>query len=156
MYILGNKSFRCRWWIEKRQRDREAVCASSVLPAFSHSEYRSFTVTAVSPLTADSVLFTFSLQPGHSLGLAVGQHILLRCMYIYMYMYAYVLTSCKGELVIARRWPIHFIGSKVITLNYYAPTEDYTCIHVHCIYIYMYMYVHIRLVSMCVQGGGRW
>jgi cytochrome-b5 reductase len=35
-------------------------------------------VTAVSPLTADSALFTFSLQPGHSLGLAVGQHILLR------------------------------------------------------------------------------
>ena len=75
--------------MEKKQRDREReVSADNLPPAFSHSEYRSFTVTAVSPLTADSVLFTFSLQPGHSLGLAVGQHILLRC----------VSTPCSGAL----------------------------------------------------------
>ena len=67
--------------MEKKQRDREReLSADSLLQAFSHSEYRSFTVTTVSPLTSDSVLVTFSLQPGHTLGLAVGQHILLRCV----------------------------------------------------------------------------
>lgn len=68
----------CRWWAEKEKRDQETLSTVGLPPAFSHTEYRSFTLTEMTQLTPDTILYTFALQPGHMLGLTVGQHILLR------------------------------------------------------------------------------
>lgn len=46
--------------------------------AISPIEYQSFTVERIQQLSKDSLLFSFSMPAGHTLGLSVGQHIVLR------------------------------------------------------------------------------
>lgn len=70
--------FMCRWFEEKELRDKEKRESLNLLPAFSQSEYRSFILTEMTSLTLDTILYTFSISPDHSVGLLIGQHILLR------------------------------------------------------------------------------
>ena len=46
--------------------------------AISLAEYRPFTVTNIEQVSKDSFIFTFGLPPDTTLGLKVGQHIVLR------------------------------------------------------------------------------
>ena len=50
----------------------------TALSAISPAQYQNFTVEKVQQLSHDSHMFSFKLPPGHTLGLDVGQHIILR------------------------------------------------------------------------------
>ena len=65
---------RAQW---RRLRRREGKDDVSPVAIFQ-SEYRSFTVAEIKQLTADSFVFRFTLPAGHTLGLCIGQHIILR------------------------------------------------------------------------------
>lgn len=69
---------RVRWLKKQEEAGRSAADSTSVLKALSQTECREFTLEDVVRLTRDSNIFTFSLPPNHSLGLQVGQHIVLR------------------------------------------------------------------------------
>ena len=68
-----------RWRREERLRKQEGKDATEVSSVtISQSEYRGFTVVKIEQLTANSFVFTFTLPAGHTLGLCIGQHIILR------------------------------------------------------------------------------
>ena len=71
---------RAQWRREERlRRQKGKGVTDHVSPvAISPSEYRSFSVAKIKQLTADSFVFTFTLPAGHTLGLCIGQHIILR------------------------------------------------------------------------------
>ena len=68
---------RAKWRKSKLKTQEEGV-DSGIAVALSPSEYRTFAVERVKRLTADSLIFTFTLPPGQKLGLQSGQHAVLR------------------------------------------------------------------------------
>ena len=70
---------RAQWRREERLKRQEGRGSDNVSPvAVSPSEYRSFPVSEIRRLSADSFVFTITLPADHTLGLRIGQHIILR------------------------------------------------------------------------------
>lgn len=65
---------RAEWRRLQQMKHKETVMKT----ALSLSQYKLFTISEVEKLTTNTFLFTFSLPPSYTLGLQVGQHVLLR------------------------------------------------------------------------------
>ena len=68
-------SERSKWREEQRAREKGSQVRKV---AVSLVEYRAFTITNVEQISKDSFIFTFGLPLDTTLGLQVGQHIVLR------------------------------------------------------------------------------
>lgn len=70
---------RAQWRKEERLKRQQGKGSGNMYPvAVSPSEYRTFPVSEIKQLNADSFVFTITLPAGHTLGLCIGQHIVLR------------------------------------------------------------------------------
>ena len=70
---------RAQWRKEERLKRQQGKGSDIMYPvAVSPSEYRTFPVSEIKQLNADSFVFTITLPAGHTLGLCIGQHIVLR------------------------------------------------------------------------------
>ncbi len=74
-------SERSKWREGKRRAAREKGGGEKKV-AISLAEYRPFTITNIEQVSKDSFIFTFGLPTDTTLGLQVGQHIVLRYSYI--------------------------------------------------------------------------
>lgn len=68
-------SERAKWRLEQREKKKDSKEMKS---AISLAEYRHFTLDKIKKVTENSFVFTFALPLDTSLGLKVGQHIVLR------------------------------------------------------------------------------
>lgn len=65
---------RAEWRRQQRLKQKEVVTKT----ALSLSQYKTFTITEIEKLTRNTLVFTFSLPTDCTLGLKVGQHVILR------------------------------------------------------------------------------
>lgn len=69
---------RSKWREEEEQRAAREKGSGVKKVAISLAEYRTFTITNIEQVSKDSFVFTFGLPSDTTLGLQVGQHIVLR------------------------------------------------------------------------------
>ena len=70
---------RAQWRKEERLKRQQGKGSDIMYPvAVSPSEYRTSPVSEIKQLNADSFVFSITLPAGHTLGLCIGQHIVLR------------------------------------------------------------------------------